>query len=335
MNYLIVAALVILSGTFSGLTLGLFSLDLTSLERKLKLGDKRAKKIYPVRKNGNLLLCTLLLGNVAVNSAMAIFLGSITEGVIAGVISTGLIVIFGEIIPQAVFSRFALTVGAHTAWLVRFLIILMFPVTFPLAFILDKALGKELPTIWNKKEIAEIIKSHEDSPDSTLDRDEEKIILGALTFSEKEASQIMTPRTVLYGLEETTEINEMILKEIKDKGFSRIPVYDKTPDTITGVLFIKSLLGYHEKGLTVGAASRKEDLLFVKQTIKLDKLFNLLLTRKTHIAFLFDPYGILMGIVTMEDIIEEILNTEILDEDDNVMDMQELAKKRFAKKLHE
>lgn len=335
MNYVIVAALVILSGTFSGLTLGLFSLDLTSLERKMKLGDKRAKRIYPVRKNGNLLLCTLLLGNVAVNSAMAIFLGSMTKGIFAGIISTGLIVIFGEIIPQAVFSRFALSVGSYTAWLVRIIIILLFPLTFPLAFILDKVLGKELPTIWNKKEIAEIIKSHEDSPESVIDSDEEKIILGALSFSEKKASDVLTPRTVLYGLEENTKIDETILAEIKEKGFSRIPVYNNSPDTITGILFTKSLIGLVPEGKTAGELTRKEGLLFVKQTIKLDKLFNLLLTQKNHMAFLYDTFGILMGIVTMEDIIEEILNTEILDEDDAVMDMQELAKKRFNKKLHE
>ena len=121
LNYLIVAFLVLLSGAFSGLTLGFFSLNLTSLERKMKLGDKRAKKVYPIRKNGNLLLCTLLLGNVAVNSTMAIFLGTIASGVIAGIVSTALIVIFGEIIPQAVFSRFALTLGANTVWLVRIL----------------------------------------------------------------------------------------------------------------------------------------------------------------------------------------------------------------------
>ena len=73
MDYFIVSVLILLSGCFSGLTLGFFSLNVTSLERKMKLGDTRAKRVYPIRKRGNLLLCTLLLGNVAVNSAAAIF----------------------------------------------------------------------------------------------------------------------------------------------------------------------------------------------------------------------------------------------------------------------
>ena len=90
-TYLIVIVLVLLSGLFSGLTLGLLSLDLFDLRRKVKLGNKDATKIYPLRKQGNLLLVTLLLGNVAVNSTLAVFLGSITAGVFAGLISTGLI----------------------------------------------------------------------------------------------------------------------------------------------------------------------------------------------------------------------------------------------------
>ena len=95
MNYVIIILLLSLSAIFSGLTLGLFSLNVSELKRKIRLGDKKAEKVYKVRKNGNLLLCTLLIGNVAVNSTMAIFLGSIATGVVAGLISTGLILVFG------------------------------------------------------------------------------------------------------------------------------------------------------------------------------------------------------------------------------------------------
>jgi metal transporter CNNM len=140
MDIAIIIFLVLLSGCFSGLTLGFFSLNLTGLERKIKLGNKDAKKVYPVRKNGNLLLCTLLLGNVAVNSAMAIFLGNIATGLVAGLVSTGLIVIFGEIIPQAVFSRHALKLGASSVWLVKIFIFLLYPFAGPMAWLLNRCL---------------------------------------------------------------------------------------------------------------------------------------------------------------------------------------------------
>ena len=124
MEYLISLVLVLLSGLFSGLTLGLLSLDTQSLARRAKRGDKAAEVIYPVREKGNLLLTTLLLGNVAVNTTLSIFLGSIASGLVAGITATALIVVFGEIIPQAVISRYALWFGAKTVLFTKFALIL-------------------------------------------------------------------------------------------------------------------------------------------------------------------------------------------------------------------
>jgi metal transporter CNNM len=113
MTYIIITVLIFFSALFSGLTLGLMGLDKYELKRKVELGNADAQKVYPLRKQGNLLLTTLLVGNVAVNAALSIFLGSIASGLVAGVVATVLIVIFGEIIPQSVFSRFALKLGAR------------------------------------------------------------------------------------------------------------------------------------------------------------------------------------------------------------------------------
>ncbi len=335
LNYLIVAVLVIMSGLFSGLTIGLFSLNLSSLERKMNLGNVKATKVYSIRKNGNLLLCTLLLGNVAVNSAMAVFLGTIAEGVIAGLIATGLITIFGEIVPQAVFSRFALYVGAKTVWLVKFFMFVLFPITKPIAMFLNKILGAELPTIWSKREIAEIIKSHEDSPDSPLDADEERIMLGAISFSDKAAKHILTPRTVVFMLEVNEEITADLLTEIRAKAFSRIPVYEDSKDNIIGIIFVKDLIGIKiDEKIHVKDIFR-EDVIFAKETIKLDKLFNILINRRSHMSIIYDDLGIFQGIVTMEDIIEEIINQEILDEEDYIENMQEFAREKFKRDLYE
>src|SRR6185369_10281803 len=115
----LVIALLLLSATFSGLTIGMFSIGLDELERKMKEGSKQAEKIYEIRKDGNFLLCTLLLGNVAVNSAVSIVMSDMATGIVAATISTGCIFIFGEVLPQALFSRHAFTVGARTTWLVK------------------------------------------------------------------------------------------------------------------------------------------------------------------------------------------------------------------------
>ena len=127
MTYLIIIILIIFSALFSGLTIGLLGLDKSELERKIKIGDKLALKIYTVRKNGNLLLVTLLLGNVLINSILSVYLGAMFPGVAAVTVSTMLIVVFGEILPQAVFYRYAMQVGVYFVPIVKFFQILFFP----------------------------------------------------------------------------------------------------------------------------------------------------------------------------------------------------------------
>lgn len=334
MDIFIVFALVILSGCFSGLTLGFFSLNLTSLERKLKLGDERALKVYPVRKNGNLLLCTLLLGNVAVNSAMAIILGNLATGVVAGLVSTGLIVVFGEIIPQAVFSRFALTLGSKTVWLVKLFIFVMYPIAKPLSWALDKVLGEELGTIWSKKEIEEIIRYHEDNEDSEIDADEERILLGALAFSDLTAEMIATPKPVVYMIPENAIITPDLIANIRDRGFSRIPIYniDNTED-ILGVVIIRDLLGVDTRANEPISQFIRPEVLSIKKDIKLDELLNHFLVNKKHIACLYNEFATFVGVISLEDIIEEILKAEIIDEGDKAKDMRLLASKIVVKDL--
>lgn len=327
MDYIIVIALVLLSGLFSGLTLGLLSLDKNELERKISLGNKEAKKVYAVRKKGNLLLCTLLLGNVAVNSTLAIFLGNIASGVAAGFIATGLIVIFGEIIPQASFARYALIIGAKTAWLVKIFIIIMFPIVWPISWLLDKFLGDEMPSVYSKKELMKIVEEHEDSKDSDIDSDEERIIKGALSFSEKIVEEVMTPRTVVYALALDANLDSNLLNKIKREGFTRIPVYKETIDDVVGILYTKDLINI-KLNTKIKEVYKKQNILFVNKEDKLDVLLNVFIKSKSHLAFVKDEYHGLEGVISLEDVLEEILNREIVDETDKTPDLQKLAREK-------
>ncbi len=334
MEYFYLGILLFMSAIFSGLTIGSFSLSLSALEQKIKLGDKRALKVYKVRKNGNLLLCTLLLGNVAVNSTIAILLGDIATGVVAGLIATGLIVVLGEIMPQAFFARYALTLGSKTVWLAHLFIFILYPVAKPLSLFLDLMLGNEDPIIFSKQEISELIRFHEDSPHSNIDEDEERIILGALSYSEKQAYDIMTPKTVVYYLNRNYPLTEKLLKEIKEKGHSRIPIYDETPDNMIGILYTKDLIGlYGDENFLVENLVRKDKTIQVEWNLHLDHLLNLMVKKRVHLAFVFDEFGVFNGIVALEDIIEEILKVEIVDEQDKVADMQKLAKDRLKGRM--
>ena len=312
MEVIVIAVLVLLSGTFAGLTLAFFSLDATVLYRKAKIGDEQARKVYAIRKKGNLLLCTLLLANVASYTSMAIFLGNLVNGVAAGIIATSLIFLFGEIVPQATFPRYALTIGAKLAWLVDALIIIFYPISAPIAWVLDKILGAELPTIWSKKEIKEIIKYHEDAPENIIDQDEERIVLGALSFSDKIAYDIMIPENQVFCLELNQRFTSKLVAEIKTKGHSRIPVYENSREHVVGMLYVLRLLGNISViGKKVKGFIQYQELLTVRGHKKLDELLNQMISQKKQMALVIGRDGRFKGIVTIEDIVEEILCIKI------------------------
>lgn len=306
-----------MSGLFSGLTLSLLSLDKNELKRKASLGNKEAKKIYPIRKRGNLLLCTLLLGNVGVNSTLAIFIGNIASGVVASITATGLIVVFGEIIPQATFARYAIQIGAKTTWLIKIFIFILFPICWPIAFVLDKILGEEIPTIYSKKELIKIIEEHEDSKASDIDANEERIIKGALSLADENVEQVMTLRNSVYALEIDTILDKKTLNKIKKEGFTRIPVYQNSIDNISGVLYVKDLINIADN-IKIKDIYKKKNLLIIPKKLKLDKLLDLFIKSKIHIALIKSERHGLEGVVTLEDVLEEILRIEIIDETDRI-----------------
>ena len=111
---------------------------------------KYAAAILPLRRKGNLLLCTILLGNVTVNSGLSILMGDLTSGLMGLIVSTAIITVFGEIIPQATCSRYALFVGAHSTWFIYIFMFITFPISFPISAILDKVLVEEMGNMMQK-----------------------------------------------------------------------------------------------------------------------------------------------------------------------------------------
>lgn len=317
MEYLIATILIILSGLFSGLTLGYFTLNPQDLRRQAALGNKNAEQIFPLRERGNQLLTTLLLGNVLVNTTLSIYLGSLTDGVIAAILATVLIVIFGEIMPQAVIARHALSFGAKAAPLVRFIMLLFTPFTYPIAFILDRALGNETPRTYSKHEIMHIVSEHEDSADSPIDEDEERIVHGALKFSHLRVYEVMTPLADVVMFDENQRLTEDFFETITDSGYSRCPVYSGNRENIIGILFTKDLLTEDDDiSIKQTEEALEAEYLQVKRAEFLDVTLAKMLKQKRHMAIVNAKSGTPVGLITLEDIIEEIIQYEIEDEDD-------------------
>ncbi len=318
--YLVVILLLILSGLFSGLTLGLMSLNPFTLRRKIKLGDKNAKKVYPLRKEGNLLLCTLLLGNVAVNSALAVFLGSLTKGVVAGLLATSLIVVFGEVLPQALFSRYSLKFGSKFTWLVYFFMYLLYPITKPLALLLDKFLGGELPTVFSKKEFHLFLEKQKELKDSDIKSHEFEILKKGLIFSEIQVRNIMISKDKTFMVSANASLDKDLLRKIHQKGHTRIPVYYRNENKIVGLLYSKDLILVSPKDERKVKHVMRKRIYYISENAPLDKLLSFFKEKKSHLFIVRDRAKKILGIVTLEDVLEEIVG-EIVDEYDLIKDM--------------
>lgn len=318
MDYLIALILITLSAFFSGLNLGLFTFDTQTLKRRAELGDEQAKRIYPLRRKGNQLLTTLLLGNVTVNTILAIYLGTIFDSVFAGFVATGIIFIFGEITPQAVFSRHALAFGSFAAPLVRVALFVFYPVAFPIAYILDRALGDEIPRLYSKSELMHIISEHEDSEHSAIDADEERIVHGALKFSHRKAEEVMTPLAKVSMLNANQKLTHEFFEHVAQDGYSRYPVYENDQSNVIGILFTKDLLG-EDENIAIKDTEEAFDRQFlrIKSSDFLDNVLSRMLKQKRHMAMVYGLNNVCVGLLTLEDIIEEILQHEIEDEDDD------------------
>eukprot|EP00803_Ostreobium_quekettii_P010420 evm.model.scf_2415.3 EVM.evm.TU.scf_2415.3 scf_2415:19294-23984(+) len=242
--------LVVLSGLFSGLTLGLMSLDAIGLQILAEAGDEREKEcarlIMPVRKHGNLLLCTLLIGNTVVNALLAILLADLSSGIIGLLVSTALIVIFGEIVPQAVCSRYGLFIGAKTLWLTKVVIGIFFVVAYPISKVLDKVLGKEIGTVYSKDELKRLIAIHVENPDaqvtSGLTQDDSRILAGVLEYKDKMVADVMTTIDKVFMMEASTKLNFENTLAIYNTGYTRVPVYEGDRHNIVGILYTKDLI---------------------------------------------------------------------------------------------
>lgn len=311
MDIIIVLALITSSGMFSGLTIGLMGLGVDDVQRSADLGDKNAAKVLPVIKHGNLLLVTLLLGNTAVNATLSIFLGGVVgTGLMAGVISTALILVFGEILPAAALTRHALVIGAKVAGLVKFLMFVFYPVSGPISILLDRVLGEQLPDMLNRRELRHVIETHQQSQDSDIDALDRDIILGTLSLQEKTAEMIMTPceQVVTVGYKDV--LDETMISKLKESGYTRFPVL--RDDRIVAVLNIKELVGVALKNNLVKEFIT-DRLIHIHTNIKADDMLNRMIKGKVHIASVSDQSG-WAGIITMEDVLEELIGHEISDE---------------------
>ncbi len=309
--WLAAAVLLVLSGLFSGLNIGLMMARPDDLRRKARQGDKIAARVYRYRKDGYYLIFCILLGNVGVNTAMSILLGNMTNGVVGGLIATLLITMFGEILPQAIFSQRGYRFVRYFFWLLDVIYVLFWPLAQPMSKLLNRWLGKETPQLYSHQELEEIIHEHAVRSDSPVDYDESRIAAGALQFSKKTAGDLVTPMSEVFVVDLDDELDATLLAQIKHAGHSRIPV--RSEGELVGVLYVKDVVG---RDLPLPISQLYRDKIYdIDKRSRLDTVLSRFIQTRNHLFVVMDDETEL-GIITLEDVIEEILDQEIEDEYD-------------------
>jgi CBS domain containing-hemolysin-like protein len=310
----LVAVLLLFSAFFSGSETAFFSLSRFSVA-ELEKGGSRRRAIAGLLRSPRMLLVTILFGNLLVNiastsvvTALAIKLFG-TKGVgYAMLVMTFLILVFGEITPKSLAMKRAVTFAVAAAPLVRFLMFVFTPVRLLLGGIAEFAVERsrrifgDTSDAYGARELATAVEfgHHE----GLFDRFEKELLTNLFLFVETTVREIMTPRVEVFSLDVNTSLNESVIP-VRDRGFSRVPLYDGQSDNIVGVLFAKDLLRYsREERISLREIMRPAR--FVPDSKKIRYLFGELIAAKQHMIMVVDEFGSFDGIVTLEDILEEI-----------------------------
>ncbi|CEP21577.1 unnamed protein product [Cyberlindnera jadinii] len=352
--YLFISAFLVLAGgVFAGLTLGLMGQDEVYLKVISSSGDateqKNAKKVLKLIDRGkHWVLVTLLLSNVITNETLPIVLDRVLGGGWPAVVSsTASIVIFGEVIPQSVCVRYGLQIGAFFTPFVLGLMYLMYPVAYPIAMLLDTILGEDHGTIYKKSGLKTLVTLHRTMGVERLNSDEVTIISAVLDLKEKKVSDIMTPMKNVFTMSSDAILDEKTVEDIFNSGFSRIPIHlPNEPKNFIGMLLVRVLISYDPEDALPVSSFPLATLPETPPETSCLNILNYFQEGKSHMVVVSERPGDSdggIGVLTLEDVIEELIGEEIVDESDVFIDIDRnikrvepgpLAKRHLTQYLH-
>ncbi len=328
--------LLVLSGFFSGAEIALFSIGAEKIQALKNQATTRRKisqitRLELLKADPEKLLVTILIGNNVVNvgsSAVATVMAqnfaktngfgeneALVLGLVTGVM-TILILIFGEVTPKSIANRHALKIALMISPILNLLQILMYPIVYPLARFTRKFSGtSDVKHGLSEDELKAAFELSE--KEGKIEENEKEWVKKILDFGEHTVESIMTPRSKVFAITDDTGVNDAI-ELIQEKNRSRIPVYHEDMDQVIGILSVHAILDrYHDNNFdSIKVANLPLRSPYkIPRTMKIDTLFHSFQQEKVHMALVYDEHGGLVGLITMEDVLEEIFG-EIQDEQD-------------------
>jgi|TARA_A200000159_G_scaffold164333_1_gene193538 gliding motility-associated protein GldE len=339
-QWLVVLVLLVCSALISGTEVAFFSLQLKSLEDEDQSSDLALQRVITLLKKPKRLLATILVANNFINIAIVLvfavlsdsFLGEVENPIVMLIIEVGiitsLILIFGEILPKVYANRNALQFSKRMSFIISILDrYLLFWITYPMSkttSFLEKRLGDQQ----NQFSVDKLSQALELTGDHETTSDEQRILEGIVNFGNTDTREVMCPRMDMFALSDELTIEE-ILPIILEQGFSRIPVFQEKKDNIKGILYTKDLLPNLDNPNFVWQVVLKPPI-YVPENKKLDDLLKEFQQKKIHLAIVVDEYGGTSGLITLEDIMEEIVG-DISDEfDEESLSYSKLDEKTYV-----
>ena len=346
MEYILIALCLLGSAFFSGTEIAYTSLNKLKLRQDGDNPTPTQKLVHYIYNHYDRALSTLLIGNNLVNIAatslatvLAVRLAASMAGrisdeeasTIVTILMTVLILIVGEITPKMIARRCSETIAKFSAYPLLILMILLLP-----AVLITTGIVNLCSRLWAPKEGKKVTITEEEfenildtaEDEGIIDENETELLQSALEFSDMDAGDILTPRIDVIGFEVNDDLQQ-ILKLINETQFSRYPVYERTIDHVVGILYVKHLLHELVDQKEVSLQDLMLEPVFIPKSMKLDDIMNEFRERQTHMAIVADEYGGISGIVTMEDVLEQLVG-EIWDENDDIVnDWQELNRDRY------
>ncbi|WP_136466676.1 gliding motility-associated protein GldE [Flagellimonas onchidii] len=327
---IVLLLLLVCSALISGAEVALFGLSQTDLNELEEKDSPRGRLIVQLLGQPKKLLATILIANNAINIGIVLLFSSIGNTIFSevdqtlfGVVSvrfllevivaTFLILMFGEILPKIYANRNKIQFSHFMSIPLRFLNVLFTPLSSPMSSasgFLQEKLGRQKSNL----SVDHLSQALELASEGDTTKEEQKILEGIVSFGNTDTKQVMRPRIDIFALNEEMKFPE-VLEEIKKNGYSRIPVFSENMDNVLGVLYVKDLLPYIDRK-SFNWMSLIREPYFVPENKKLDDLLLEFQEKKNHLAVVVDEYGGTSGIVTLEDIIEEIVG-DISDEFDD------------------
>ncbi len=324
-GFILLFLLLICSALISGAEVALFSLNRKDIDDGLEAKSKRIEIISKLLERPKKLLATILVANNFINIAIVLlfaFLGDFmfeeitnpkVKFVVEVIVITFLILLFGEILPKIYASRNNVKFASFMAYPLRVLDVFLSPVSLPMRSV-TLAIHNKLGRQKSNLSVDQLSQALELTSEEDTTKEEHKILQGIVSFGNTDTKQVMRPRIDIFALNIEQKYAD-IMPEIIANGYSRIPVYEDNIDTIKGILYVKDLLPYIDRK-QFDWASLIRDPFFVPENKKLDDLMVEFQEKKVHLAVVVDEYGGTSGLISLEDIIEEIVG-DISDEFDD------------------